>query len=263
MDSLVYEDIQTRIASFASIPKATKKSAPLLPTNRCEAAMDAIKSYIIRKGLKSGDPLPNEAMLCEELGVSRSSVREAVRKLEALDIVNVIHGKGMFVGNLSLEPLVETLSFRAMTGGLADMSELRDVIQIRKILDLGVAEQVIETMRGTEQTELLELADEMIIHADMHETFLEPDIKFHSLMHRASHNVVLAQLADSLWLVHMAILPQIGLTVSDDLHKSAYSHREMVEAAVSGDLDAYRAAVKAHYQPIEAIVNTYLENAQN
>ncbi|WP_353065385.1 FadR/GntR family transcriptional regulator [Arcanobacterium hippocoleae] len=56
--------------------------------------MNAVKSYILENGLKSGDPLPTEAKLCETLGVSRSSVREALRKLEALDIVTTRQGCG-------------------------------------------------------------------------------------------------------------------------------------------------------------------------
>lgn len=258
MGTLTFDDIQKRLTHFTYTSQTAEPTGLLLSASRCEAAMDAIKSYIISKGLKSGDPLPNEAKLCEELGVSRSSVREAVRKLEALDIVNVVHGKGMFVGKLSLEPLIETLSFRAMTGGTADLSELRDVIQIRKILDLGIAEQVIDTMQGTVQPRLYDLADEMVACAERHETFLKQDIEFHSIMHRASHNMVLSQLADSLWIVHMAILPQIGLSVSDDLRQSALSHRAMVEAAVAGDVEGYRQAVMDHYQPIESIVESYL-----
>ena len=56
--------------------------------------MDAIKSYILRHGLRPGDRLPTESALCADLGVSRSSVREALRKLQALDIVTVRVGSG-------------------------------------------------------------------------------------------------------------------------------------------------------------------------
>ena len=65
--------------------------------------MDAIKSYILRERLQPGDVLPTETQLCDTIGASRSSVREAVRKLEALNIVKVEHGKGTFVGSLSLD----------------------------------------------------------------------------------------------------------------------------------------------------------------
>jgi len=75
--------------------------------------MYAIKSYILRHGLHPGDRLPTESALCADLGVSRSSVREALRKLQALDIVTVRQGSGSYVGDMSLQPLVETLVLRA------------------------------------------------------------------------------------------------------------------------------------------------------
>ncbi|PTK34592.1 FadR family transcriptional regulator, partial [Staphylococcus hominis] len=71
--------------------------------------MDAIKAYILKHQLTTGDPLPTEAKLCADLGVSRSSVREALRKLEALDIISVRQGRGSVVGQMSMQPLVETL----------------------------------------------------------------------------------------------------------------------------------------------------------
>ena len=194
---------------------------------RYDIAIDAINSYIIQKKLSPGDPLPNEATLCEELSVSRSSVREAVRKLEALHIVKVIHGKGIFVGDLSLEPLVETLSFRTIVNQDANLTKLRDVIQVRRILDLGIAQQVVDAMKGTPRPDL----EKLVRHK---------------------------QLAHSLWLVHMAVLPQLGLTVSENLGTAAASHNNMLQAAIAGDVDAYRDAVVEHYKPIEGILNSYL-----
>lgn len=60
--------------------------------NRSAATTDAIKAYILRQGLAPGDPLPSEARLCADLQVSRSSVREALRTLQALDIVVIKRG---------------------------------------------------------------------------------------------------------------------------------------------------------------------------
>ena len=59
------------------------------PATQAEATMAEIKNYILRSGLQMGDALPTESQLCTDLGVSRSSVREAVRTLVALDIVEV------------------------------------------------------------------------------------------------------------------------------------------------------------------------------
>src|SRR5690606_5758741 len=87
---------------------------------------EEIKGLILRSGLKPGDPIPTEAELCQVLGVSRSSVREAVRTLATLDIVEVRHGHGTVVGQMSLAPLVETLVFRGVLSPGADLDALRE-----------------------------------------------------------------------------------------------------------------------------------------
>ena len=90
---------------------------------------DQIKQLILTRGLTPGDPLPTEAELCEELDVSRSSVREAIRTLSTLDIVDVRHGHGTYVGPMSLDPMVEALVFRGVLSPGDDLRALRDVVE--------------------------------------------------------------------------------------------------------------------------------------
>ena len=71
------------------IPHGPYSTLMASPTTQAEATMAEIKNYILRSGLQMGDALPTESQLCTDLGVSRSSVREAVRTLVALDIVEV------------------------------------------------------------------------------------------------------------------------------------------------------------------------------
>ena len=91
-------------------------------------ASDAIKDLIRARGLEPGDLMPTEAELVVELGVSRSSIREAVRTLTALDILEVRHGTGTFVGQLSLKPLVEGMVFRGVLLPGDGLQSLREII---------------------------------------------------------------------------------------------------------------------------------------
>lgn len=228
--------------------------------SRTESTMDAIKHYILKENLAPGDPLPTETQLCEAIGVSRSSVREAVRKLEALHIVSVEHGRGTFVGSLSLDPLVQTLAFRAAIPGTDDFQGLRDVVEVRRYLDLGCAQDVVESMKGTQQPELWEIVDAMAAKAKQGQTFQDEDIAFHLGMMAGTPNLVVKQLVHSLWLVHMAVVPQLGLEITTRLEDTAAAHRLLLEAALAGDLPAYREAVIAHYEPLEAILRGHIGN---
>ncbi|RYQ36394.1 GntR family transcriptional regulator [Bifidobacterium pseudolongum subsp. globosum] len=227
--------------------------------SRCDVTMDAIKSYILKERLQPGDPLPTETELCDEVGASRSSVREAVRKLEALNIVKVEHGKGTFVGSLSLDPMVETLAFRSMVSVGKNFTDLQDVVELRRFLDLGCADEVCARFKGTQQPELRALADSMIEAADNGEDFLHADIAFHMGLLEPLDNTVAKQMVRSLWLVHMAVLPQLGLAPSEKMLDTAEAHRRMLAAAVEGNPHMYREAVHRHYRPIESILREHIK----
>lgn len=83
------------------------------PRSRSKGALAAIESFILEEHLQPGDPLPTENELCERLGVSRSSVREALRQLQALDIVTVHQGRGTYVGEMSLRPFAQMMVLRS------------------------------------------------------------------------------------------------------------------------------------------------------
>lgn len=254
------DSVESWIRDAAALPGMQTSPGLSDQRNRYSLTMDAIKSFILQKKLKPGDPLPTELQLCEELHTSRSSIREAVRKLEALRIVSVVHGKGMFVGDFSLDPLVETLAFRALASMSHDSSELEGVVEVRQALDLGVADQVTTALKGTKQPKLAELTDQMKELALQGKTFLSQDIAYHSQLLESVNNPILSQVAHSLWLVHMAVLPKLGLKIASGLTETAEAHTNMLEAALNGDANAYRSAVMDHYRPITEILKPHPSN---
>ncbi|MDO4912956.1 MAG: GntR family transcriptional regulator [Bifidobacteriaceae bacterium] len=236
---------------------------PISQRSRCNETMDAIKTYIIRARLAPGDVLPTETQLCDVLGASRSSIREAIRKLEALNILHVEHGKGTFVGSFSLNPMVETLTMRSMLSIDDNYKDLRNVVELRKFLDLGYAEAICTSIQGTKQPELVALADRMEQLADQQETFLQEDIAFHTGLLKSINNPVAEQLVHGLWLVHMAVIPELDLRNIPALHQTAQAHRLMLETTINGDIDGYREAVLAHYAPLESILDQHFEVSNN
>ncbi|USR79680.1 FadR/GntR family transcriptional regulator [Arcanobacterium pinnipediorum] len=222
---------------------------------RSTATMDAIKGYILNHHLKPGDALPTEAELCADLGVSRSSVREALRQLAALDIVSVHQGRGSFVGQMSLEPLVQTLILRNSLDQSSGKASLRQVVITRKVLDLGIADDVVREFAGTHNPELHTLVDRMVERASSGQTYLDEDIAFHEALTRFAGDSLISQLISAMWLVHQAFIPELQTPASDELLITAHAHRDMLQAAEAGDLEAYKRAIDAHYGPLAKIID--------
>ena len=211
---------------------------------------DRIKDLILSDGLRPGDLLPTEGELCSRLGVSRSNVRGAIRKLSTLDIVDVRHGHGTYVGEMTLDALVEALVFRGVLSPGDDLDALRDVVEVRKALDHGMSEQIVDALKGTENSELKALVDEMTALAAAGKTFPQQDRAFHTGLLAKLGNSLVGQLVAAFWDVHTAVLPKLNVAVASDLEQTAQAHGLMLEAAESGDAEAFRAAITAHYEPI-------------
>ena len=220
-------------------------STPESPSvNRSAMTMDAIKRYILAHELQTGDPLPTEAELCADLGVSRSSVREAIRKLDALDIVHSRRGSGSFVGAMSLDPLVETL-----------YKSLAEVVDIRKALDLGIGVDLVAAIRGTRNPQLRRYVANMREHAEKGETYYEQDISFHLGLLNYLDNRILSQLTSAMWLIHRTVGPTLRQAERETSLLTATAHDAILDACEKGDLDDYYAAVELHYTPLRDLLD--------
>lgn len=210
-----------------------------------------IKDFILRNRLKPGDPLPTETELCDAVGASRSSVREAVKILSALDIVEVRHGHGTFVGRMSLAALVESLAFRGLLSGEDDHHVLGQVVDVRQTLEQGLAGQIIATLDEDQQAELTDLAREMQDMAARDEDFIELDRAFHLKLMEPLGNDLILQLTDAFWEVQAIVAPTLR-TEQEERIVTAQRHQAIVDAAVAGDPAVLREAIAEHYAPVRA-----------
>lgn len=229
---------------------------------RSEVTVDAIKRYIIEHSLRAGEPLPTEARLCEDLGVSRTSVREALRRLEALDIVSSQQGKGSFVGGMSLGPMVETVVLRHALDAKAGRTALREVARTRQYLDIGMAQDLVAAMRGTENPELRGLVAKMVERVDRGETYMSEDIAFHEGLAAYLGNGLVSQLVRAMWLINQAVIPHLGPQLPEALRATAHTHSTMLDAAEAGDVEAFRRAVVEHYAPLESFIESESREGQ-
>ncbi|WP_328418025.1 FadR family transcriptional regulator [Micromonospora sp. NBC_00389] len=213
--------------------------------------MTGIKEYILRNRLKPGDLLPTETELCEAIGASRSSVREAVKILSTLDIVEVRHGHGTFVGHMSLNALVESLAFRGLLSAEEDHQVLGQVVDVRQTLEQGLAADIIKVLDAEHLADLSALADQMADLAAQDKDFLEVDRAFHLKLMEPLGNDLILQLTEAFWQVQAIVAPTLR-TQPEDRVITAQRHRAIVDAITGGDPAVLRSAIADHYAPVRA-----------
>lgn len=209
---------------------------------------DLIKQYILDNHLKPGDPMPTESELSSLLGASRSSVREAVKTLSSLDIVDVRHGHGTFVGQLSMTAMVQSLAFRGLLSPKDDQHVLSDLVDLRELLESSLAQIFIDGLTPRAQLTLRRLVATMSEKAAMGEEFTNEDRAFHLTLMEASGNALAVQLTGAFWDVHAIALNQLG--EAGDLVRTAEAHGAIVDAIQSADAEAVKQAIRAHYEPV-------------
>lgn len=210
---------------------------------------ESLRNYIEVNQLKAGDPLPPETFLAQQLGVGRNSVREAIKALESIGIVETRRGIGVFVKEFSFKPLLDNLAY-GLQDSLRDVEELRE---IRRVLETGLIDKTVEMISAEDIAVLRELTESMRQRAERNESFAEEDQQFHQMLFRCQKNHMLSALIDIFWL---AFNKASNFTNLDNPTPLATwrDHHEIVEAIAAKDIEAARARLADHYKGIQDVI---------
>jgi GntR family transcriptional repressor for pyruvate dehydrogenase complex len=208
-----------------------------------EQAVGAIMRLLTSGELGPGDRLPTERELALRLRVSRSTVREAIRGLEMVRVLQVRHGEGIFVTSLDAQLLLEATTFAMQ---LMRDREVVDLLELRAILE-GAAAALASARMTDEQLRTLLRRLEELDAASTADELLEADIAFHATLAAGAGNVVLASLLDTFSArTYRARHLNAGLGLDEALVRSRASHRRIYEAVAAKDPEAARASASAH-----------------
>jgi len=221
------------------------------PRSVYHRVVDEIKTRIFEGRLKPGDRLPAERELAEMLGVSRTSVREALKMLAAEGLVKIKHGQGAFIAEQDPDDYLQQFARRIFV----NPKTIKDLFEIRKTLEPAAAAWAAE--RGTDR-ELEELATlirqtkENLQHLPSGRLSLlaRHDSQFHYNLAKATGNTVLVRIVESLMDL-LADIRSRALSIPGRGEASVEEHSVIVEALLRRDPEAASIAMLRHLKNVE------------
>jgi GntR family transcriptional repressor for pyruvate dehydrogenase complex len=212
-----------------------------------ETAFQGLRGMMATGRLQAGQRFPTESELCGELGVSRSSLREAVRMLAALGVVEVRQGSGTYVSQLRAADIVRSLS---LTVGLLPLEGLLEIYELRRVLEGHAASQAAARRTDAVVERMEALLAQLEACTDPDET-AELDHRFHTMVAEAGGNPTLAAVLEvfrsrsrNYQIFNSANGPEIK-RASDE------GHRAIAVAIAARDCGAAETAAAGHVAATE------------
>jgi len=212
-------------------------------------------SLISERQLRPGDKLPPERVLAATMQVSRPSLREALRALAMLNIVETRQGSGTYVTSLKPEVLIEHLD---LVFALDD-STFADLLEARQMLEPGLAAQAAIRATDEELAQLRACVDRAAERADDIDAFLAADLELHRIISAAARNPIIARMLDSLTRLGMASRRRT-VNLPGVRQQSIRDHQAIVEALHRRDAPAAAASMRQH---VETIMNSLREASES
>ena len=212
-----------------------------------DEAIGKIKGMLLSGQLRPGERLPPEKELSESLGLSRNSLREAVKALELIRVLDVRRGDGTYVTSLEPRLLLEAVSFVV---DLHEDSSVLDLLEVRRILEPAAAALATRRCTSEDLAKLWSLLDEVGPSTSVEE-LVTHDLKFHGYINVLSGNSYLSSLLESLSGSTMRARVWRGLTEENSVGRTLAEHRAIVDAMAACDADLARSCVNVHISGVE------------
>ncbi len=222
-----------------------------------KAIRDYIKRYILENDLKPGDALPPEGQLVEDLGVGRSSVREAVKSLQSVGIVDVRQGDGLYVRELNFDPMLEAFIF----GMQFDPNTLAELLQVRTWLEGAVIGDAVGHLTNEDLIKLEALLKEWEERVQVGEEYSDLDESFHQIIYGVLNNQTMMKLFSAFWVSFTSLDKEI--THDPDPEEVLRFHHAILDAIRTRDPNLTRQQLSQHFDHIKKRIDKYLEGKES
>lgn len=212
---------------------------------------------------RPGQQLPGERELAAHLGVNRGSLREALRVLELMRVVEKRVGEGVFVRDPAKEASLETIVFRFLVEDGLDQDLLQSTCEAIVIVESNLARMAARRVAGPDLTRLEYLTEQMDLVRDDPEAFTNLDQEFHLLVAQLGRSPVLFSITSTIWIIMKKYAAVLHLS-EDRRKKCADGHRLIAAAIKAGDGDAAFREMERHLKgALNVLLGGYKFRIQN
>ena len=201
MNQVIERRFQARIPSPSSKNLEPENEILLKPIRRVrlyENAADQIQTLILRKKYAPGDRLPSERSLAQQFHISRHSLREALRILDVMGLIEIKVGDGIYVKEVNFLPYIESLNFSIRTRLQVERDTLVKLWETRRMLEVGMVDIAARKINDSFLKSLWWCIEEMKKNIDHQDAFISSGIRFHRLIAEIGQNEVLILVWDML-----------------------------------------------------------------
>lgn len=211
-----------------------------------ESVQERVAAYIVAAELRPGDKLPSENELSRRLGVSRNSVREALRALEATGMIEARHGIGRHVKSFEFQPIADHLAYSLTV----DLGSIHDLLDVRKALELAFLPAAIASTTAGQLRDLEVHVETMRTRADAGRPFGAADMEFHRSLFRGVENRILQELLVTFWRLFLGVEERGGLPPGDQA-RTVELHAEILATVRARDVARAKEVMDAHFHDVE------------
>ncbi len=220
----------------------SSKLEPIKIRSTVDQVEENIRKYIAAENFKPGDSLPTEQEFAASLGVSRNVVREALSRFRMLGMISSNKRDGLRLQKLDLAPTLE----RLLDPGAMDYTTLRELIEVRIMLEVGMGNALFRNMTAEHIQNLRKIMKDYESSKNP-ASKIEYEINFHSYLYDITGNSTLMSFQKYLKVVFDYVLKIEREKGKDNIPLPKVSHKQLVDCLENGSVEDFRQLMQDHF----------------
>lgn len=220
-------------------------------TSRSLKVVEKFRQALSEEKIKIGDKLPNERELSIQLGISRTSLREAISIMSAYGILESRPGEGTYVTDKFAENMFEFLGFN----NIRNKENFMHLLHFRKILEVGSVDLVIENLNPAAEKNLEELVLKFQKETDPDKAVLY-DAEFHAALINYTNNPIMVEIYKMIYKMLLSLI-EILLKHPEVQTSACSDHAEIMNYLKARDSQNCKRAIEEHLSNIEMFLEKY------